>query len=48
MLFRSLNVKVADLFAEQEPESMKRMATKKEMKVRFGRLIDKAIDELFR
>jgi hypothetical protein len=35
------------LFAE-DPESLKVMASKKELKDRFGKLIDKAIDELFR
>jgi transcriptional regulator with XRE-family HTH domain len=45
---KALEVKVSDLFAEQEPESMKVMATKRELKTRFEKLIDKAIDELFR
>ena len=45
---KALDVKVSDLFAEQEPESMKVMASKKEMKTRLERLMGKAIDELFR
>jgi transcriptional regulator with XRE-family HTH domain len=44
----ALEVRVSDLFAEQEPESMKKMASKKELKSKFGKLMDKAIDELFR
>ena len=43
----ALEVKVADLFSEQEPQSMKVMASKKELKAKFGELMDKAIDELF-
>jgi hypothetical protein len=45
---RALDVKVADLFAEEEPESMKVMTSKGELKIRFERLMDKTIDELFR
>ena len=45
---KDLEVKVADLFSETEPESMKVMASKKELRTRFARLMDKAIDELFR
>jgi transcriptional regulator with XRE-family HTH domain len=45
---KALEVKVADLFSEAEPESMKIMASKKELKTRFARLMDKAIDELFK
>ena len=44
----ALHVKVSDLFAEQEPESMKTMATKKEFRARLGKHMDKAIDELFK
>ena len=44
---RIAGVKVADLFSEEEPESMKVMASKKELKVKFGELMSKAIDELF-
>ena len=43
----ALEVKVADLFSEEEPQSMKVMASKKELKAKFGELMDKAIDELF-
>jgi transcriptional regulator with XRE-family HTH domain len=45
---KALEVKVSDIFAEQEPESMKVMASKKEFKNKLGKLMDKAIDELFR
>jgi transcriptional regulator with XRE-family HTH domain len=45
---KALDAKVADLFAEEEPESMKVMTAKKELKTRFEKLMDKAIDELFR
>ena len=45
---KALNVKIADLFAEQEPESMKVLASKKDMKTKLGKLMDKAIDELFK
>jgi len=43
----ALEVKVADLFSE-EPESMKVMASKKELKNKFEKLMGKAIDELFK
>jgi len=43
----ALEVKVADLFSEDEPESMKVMAAKKDLKARFEGLMSKAIDELF-
>jgi transcriptional regulator with XRE-family HTH domain len=45
---KALEVKVADLFSEAEPASMKVMASKKELKTKFVRLMDKVIDELFR
>ena len=45
---KALEIKVSDLFAEQEPESMKVMASKKELKGKFEKLMYKAIDELFR
>jgi transcriptional regulator with XRE-family HTH domain len=45
---KALDVRVADLFAEEEPESMKVMASKKELKIRFEKLMDRAINELFR
>ena len=44
---RALEVTVSDLFAEQEPSSMKTMASKEELKSRLGRLMGKAIDEHF-
>ena len=45
---KALEVKVSDLFSEQEPESMKVMTSKKELKAKLERLIDKAIDEHFK
>ncbi|MDR0455932.1 MAG: helix-turn-helix domain-containing protein [Treponema sp.] len=44
---KALGVKVSDLFSEVEPESMKLMASKKELKIRFAHLMSKAVDELF-
>jgi transcriptional regulator with XRE-family HTH domain len=44
---KALNVKVADLFAEQEPEIIKKMASKRDFKLRLGKVMDKAIDDLF-
>jgi len=44
----ALGVKVADLFSETEPESMKIMASKKELKTRLEFLMKKAINELFK
>jgi transcriptional regulator with XRE-family HTH domain len=44
---KALGIKVADLFSETEPQSMKIMASKKEMKTKLGRLMNKAVDELF-
>ena len=43
----ALEVKVADLFSE-DPEPMKVMASKRELKNKFEKLMDKAIDELFK
>jgi transcriptional regulator with XRE-family HTH domain len=45
---KALEVKISDLFADQEPESMKIMSSKRELKTKFGKLIDKAVDELFK
>jgi transcriptional regulator with XRE-family HTH domain len=45
---RALEVTVVDLFSEQEPESMKIMASKRELKTRLEKLMNKAIDELFK
>ena len=45
---KALEVRVSDLFAEQEPESMKTMTSKQELKAKLERLIDKAIDEHFK
>ena len=44
----ALGVKVADLFSEAEPESMKIMASKKELKTRLEHLMKKVVNELFR
>jgi transcriptional regulator with XRE-family HTH domain len=44
----ALKVNVADLFAREEPESMKIMASKKELKVRFEKGIAALIDEIYR
>jgi len=43
----ALGVKVADLFSAAEPESMKAMASKNELKTKLDRLINKVIDEHF-
>ena len=45
---KALNVKISDLFAEQEPESMKIMASKQELKTKLERLIGKVIYDHFR
>jgi transcriptional regulator with XRE-family HTH domain len=45
---KALEVKVADLFEETEPESMKRMTSKRDLKVKFEKLMVKAIDEIFK
>jgi len=45
---RALDVRISDLFAEQQPESMKAMASKQELKTRLERLIGKIIDEHFK
>ena len=44
---KALEVRISDLFAEKEPESMKKMTSKQELKVNLERLLDKAIDEHF-
>jgi transcriptional regulator with XRE-family HTH domain len=44
----ALGVKVADLFSETEPESMKIMASKKELKTRLEYLMKKVVNELFK
>ena len=44
----ALGVKVADLFSETEPESMKIMASKKELKTRLEHLMKKVVNELFK
>jgi transcriptional regulator with XRE-family HTH domain len=45
---KALDVKVADLFAEDESESMKRMASRQELKAKFEKGMAKVIDELFK
>ena len=47
-LANALGVKVADLFSETEPESMKIMASKKELKTRLEYLMKKVVNELFK
>jgi transcriptional regulator with XRE-family HTH domain len=44
---KALEVKVSELF-EEEPESMKVMASKKELKTRFQKAMSRAIDEIFK
>ena len=48
LIAKALEIEPADLFAEQKPESMKALASKKEMKAKFQRLMCRAIDELFK
>ena len=45
---KALNVKIADLFSETETETIKKMATKQEFKIKLGKVINKSVDELFR
>ena len=45
---KALEVKVSDLFAEQEPESMKAMVSKRKLKSKLERIMGKAVDEFFR
>ena len=45
---KALEVSVSDLFAEQEPESMKAMASKRKLKSKLERIMGKAVDEFFR
>ena len=45
---KALEITVSDLFAEQEPESMKTMTSKEELKSKLERLMGKAIDEHFK
>jgi len=45
---KTLEVKVSDLFSEEEPQSIKVMASKMELKAKFEKLMGKAIDEIFR
>jgi hypothetical protein len=40
-------VKVSDLFVEEEPESMKVMTSKQELKARFQEGMAKVIDDIF-
>lgn len=48
LIAKALEIKISDLFAEQEPESMKEMASKQELKAKLERLIEKTIDEHFK
>ena len=43
----ALGIKVADLFSETEPKSMKAMVTKKELKTKLNQQLSIAIDEIF-
>ena len=45
---KALNVKISDLFVDQEPESMKAMATKQELKSKLERQMGKIIDDHFK
>jgi transcriptional regulator with XRE-family HTH domain len=45
---KALEAKVADLFAEGEPESMRVMATKRELKAQLQEGMAKVIDDIFR
>jgi transcriptional regulator with XRE-family HTH domain len=44
---KALEVNVTDLFAVEEPESMKVMAFKQELKARFEEGMGKVIDDIF-
>ena len=44
---KALCIKPADLFSEKEPESMKKMASKQELKAKLEILLKKAVDDLF-
>jgi len=44
----ALEVKISHLFSESDPQSMKAMASKQELKAKLERLIGKAIDEHFK
>jgi transcriptional regulator with XRE-family HTH domain len=43
---RSLDVKIEDLFADEEPESMKSMVFKKAIAEKLKKAVSKAVDEL--
>jgi transcriptional regulator with XRE-family HTH domain len=45
---QALEINIADLFSEEESESMKRMTFRQDLKARFSKLMSKAIDELFK
>jgi transcriptional regulator with XRE-family HTH domain len=44
----ALEVKVADLFSESEPQSMKAMASKQELKAKLEQVMNKTVDEHFK
>jgi len=44
----ALGIKVADLFSATEPDSMKIMSSKKELKIKLEKIINKTIDEHFK
>jgi len=45
---KALEVSVSDLFAEQEPESMKKMSSQQKRKSQLKMKVNKAIDEFFK
>jgi transcriptional regulator with XRE-family HTH domain len=44
----ALEVNVADLFSESEPQSLKAMASKQDLKTKLERIMSKTIDEHFK
>ena len=45
---KALEVRISNLFMEQEPESMKTMASRQELKAKLERIMGKVIDEHFK
>jgi transcriptional regulator with XRE-family HTH domain len=43
----ALEVSVSDLFAEQEPESIKALASRQELRARLEQLMGEAMDQYF-
>jgi transcriptional regulator with XRE-family HTH domain len=48
LIAKALDVRISDLFSEGEPESMKVMASKKELKARFEKGLALVIDDIFK